>query len=249
MNESLPQNNISDFEAVKLNKENKEIQLETQEKENEVRIFVQHDPELLLPFIRTNEGILNFPEISSSEKIALRKYLYKIVMNIFDSRTYEEAQFQVEQSRANIAGADRSDNFNDALQDIENITSLYLDRINDKQELGAEVVSLHGTSLPEGFTEEEAYTNRITVFTNKVQEFYKHAESASAKTDEANFRTTLLELDNQVRNLIEEFEVIDTLLKTDEVSLPKKLIDRFEDSDTKLGTILKFVTNTYNDLQ
>lgn len=248
MNESLPQNNISDFELARARKENQKVQLETQEDENMVRVFIQHNPELLLPFIRTNEGILNFPGINSSEKTALRMYLYKIVMDIFDSVTPEEAVAQVEASRESLEQAERSDNFNDVLQDIENLTSLYLDHINGSAELDNEVVSLHGNNLPEGFSNEEAYTNRITVFTNKVQEFYKHAESSSVKTEEANFRTTLLELDNQARNLIEEFEVIETLLKKDNVNLSKNLIDRFKDADTKLGTILKFVTNTYNDL-
>ena len=252
MKESFPSKpNIVNLEEIRIKRENEEIIKNTQDKENGARIFLQHSPELLPPFIQVNQKILDSPGLSMDEKKLLRIYLYDIVKNVFDTPSHKRASAEMDKTRKLFLSTERTSACHETFTGIENIATFYLEHRHGQDyslnNTPGEVVSLDGQKIPspEYLSTSELLEKRANVILNEIQELYRHVEKSSVNSSEVNNLATVGEINNHVAQMVARLEQIEVSMKTDAQESFDSFQERFLESRQTLLKIADFLISKY----
>jgi len=132
MNEAKPNSNVCSFAEAKLKKENEEILIDNQEFENMARATIQHNPDLLLPFMQIKEEIISLPNSLKEVRSTLCIHLFQTTADIFHAETQEDAMDRAEELYDNYINLDLGDDFIVMVEKIKNLGEQYLEYFEEQ---------------------------------------------------------------------------------------------------------------------
>ncbi len=247
MSEKNPQTNISSFEKEKERKKQEQvlldrqmIQRETQQEENVARGFLQNNPDMLLSFLRAQEGITERDTLSSETRIRLKEHLSTVVIRILSAKNYDDSIFKLEQELLADPAETEQEEFDTSLRTIDLVITMCLDFMKSKEHI-AEVISLYGDENTQ--TQEEIFTHKILSTFNAIDEFYKDAEHSSVQTRETNSSAVFAELNRRATTYLDQLDRLRDSLGNGYGEILDTHREQWMKAEELLGRVLNFTKN------